>query len=249
MHEQTAELVLANQHLQDELVEYQAIDLERREMLRRLVNAQEEERQWLAHELHDQLGQLISALRLGLAGLSALEYPAQQLQPEIIRLQTIAAQLDTETDRIVFTLQPTRLDDLGLHSAIQQQIDQCAALSGMTIEFQSTGEQAQSLPAEVELAVYRIIQEALNNSIKHAQASYVSVLIHQQADHIQAIVEDNGVGFDLPALPKRAPYGLGLVSMRERAALVHGNVTIESSPAWGTAVFVRIPLKQSLRKG
>lgn len=243
-----AELLQANERLRHELAENQRSNLERQALLRRFVSVQEEERQRIAHELHDQVGQLASALRFRLGGLIRVKDSPRLLQQELGRLQTIAAQLDSEIDRIVLELRPSRLDDLGLHSAIEQHVDQWAAHSGITVEFQTTGSGMQNLPSEVTVAIYRIIQEALSNIIKHAQASYVSVIINQLPNHIHAIVEDNGAGFDMHALALPSQHRLGLVSMQERASLVHGTVTIESILTRGTAIFIRIPLSQHSRE-
>lgn len=248
VHNRTAELLQANERLRNELAKNQRSNRERQALLRRFVSVQEEERQRIAHELHDQVGQLASALRFGLAGLIQVRDRPEQLQQELGRLQTVAAQLDSKIDRIVLELQPIRLTNLGLHSAIEQQIDQWAAHTGLTIEFQTTGASDQKLPAEVELTIYRIIQEALNNSIKHAAASCVSVIINQLPHQIHAIVEDDGAGFDMQALSQASDPYLGLISMQERASFVNGTVTIESVPARGTAVFIRIPLSHHPRE-
>ncbi|MBK9714036.1 MAG: PAS domain-containing protein [Kouleothrix sp.] len=239
VRDRTQELAEANQVLRSENAERRRAEAARGELLRQLVTAQEEERHRIARELHDQLGQQISALRLDLARLN--ESPTQKT---IERLQRLAAQLDDDVDRLAIELRPSTLDDLGLHIALQQHVEEWSERNGVAAEFQATGMNDAPIPPAIEIVLYRVVQEALTNVLKHAQARHVSVILEQRASEVRAIVEDDGRGFDLETEP---PSGaserrLGLLGIQERVALVGGSVTFESAIARGTTVYVRIPL-------
>jgi two-component system, chemotaxis family, CheB/CheR fusion protein len=245
IEERTRELAGANQRTQVEIAEREHLEIARAELLRRLVTAQEVERRRIARELHDQFGQQLSALRLGLATLAD---PAQTNRSEaIVRLQHIAAQLDEDVDRLAIELRPAALDDLGLRIALQQHVEEWSARHNISAEFQVTGIEDMSIPPEVEIVIYRVVQEALTNVLKHADAGHVSVILEQRADQVRAIVEDDGRGFDPETLQQTpAPQRqLGLLGMQERVALVSGTITIESALGRGTSVFVHIPTSRT----
>jgi two-component system, chemotaxis family, CheB/CheR fusion protein len=235
--ERTGELARANTILQRGIAE-------RSRLTRQLVGAQEDERHRISRELHDQLGQSLSALRLG---LSTLADQAQAPPDTVARLQGIAAQLDADVERMALELRPSALDDLGLVAALRQLADAWTAQMGTVIDLQLSGLGGDRLPSEVEVVVYRVAQEALTNVFKHARAAHVSVLLERRSDQVQLIVEDDGRGFDLdePALEDVRLEQLGLLGMQERAAFIGGSVTIESAPGRGTSVFLRAPLGRS----
>jgi two-component system, chemotaxis family, CheB/CheR fusion protein len=240
--ERTSELATANQSLEVEIVERRRAETTRGEVLRQVVTAQEEERRRISRELHDQLGQSLSALRLGLGSLAD---PTQAPRQETLaRLQQIAAQLDEDIDRLAIELRPSALDDLGLRVVLQQHVEEWSSRHHIPAEFQATGLDSDNLPAEVEIVIYRVVQEALTNVFKHAGAQYVSVLLERRHDQVRVIVEDDGQGFDSEAVQQSPDIQrkLGLVGMGERVGLVSGNFTIESTPGNGTTVFIRIPL-------
>lgn len=208
----------------------------RQELLRQLVSAQEEERRRLARELHDQLGQPLSALRMGLAALP----PADA----VARLQRLAAELDADVDRLALELRPGALDDVGLQAALEQHFARWGQQHEVSVEFATVGLAGGRLPEEVEVVLYRVAQEALTNILKHAQARRVSMVLELRPHLVVLIVEDDGRGFDPEAVQRRSPADgrLGLLGMQERVAIVGGTLTIESTPGQGTTLFVRVPL-------
>jgi len=213
----------------------------RDELLRRLVGAQEEERRRIAIEMHDQFGQLLSALVLKLSTLKAERGRRTNLGRELESVERIARQLDTDLDLIVSRLHPPSLDDLGLVAALRDYIERWSEDFGIHAEFHSSAMEAGGLTDEIDTALYRIGQEALNNVARHAHAMNVAVLLDRRADRVSLIVEDDGVGFDVEQrIASRQRFGL--LGMRERATLLRGTLDIESRPGNGTTVAVRVPV-------
>lgn len=217
----------------------------RQSLLRRLVAAQEDERRRIARELHDQLGQQLTAL---IWGLKSLEDVTQESPPErqrLCQLQELAEQLRQQVHTLAWELRPATLDDLGLLTATSNYADQWAERYGVAVDFQSIGFNEQRLPPTVETIVYRVVQEALTNVCKHAQARRVGVILEHHLDYLRAVVEDDGCGFDTELIlgSCAAKRGLGLLGMRERVESVGGTLTIESTPGAGSTIFARIPAK------
>jgi two-component system CheB/CheR fusion protein len=216
-----------------------------KEMLQRLVAAQEDERQRIARDLHDQLGQQMTALRLNLEALKNSCGDNKTLIKEVEKTQKHAKQMDSDVSFLAWELRPTALDDLGLRAALGNFVKEWSRNYGIAAEFHTARVRRTRLIPEIEINIYRIAQEALNNILKHAQAKHASVLFEFRKDQVVLIVEDDGVGFDPEAnmAVGRSGKGLGLIGMQERAALVGGAVEIESSPGKGTTIFVRIPVR------
>lgn len=238
--ERTTELSTANLQLQTEIAVRTRLEQERAELLHKLVLAQEEERQRISRELHDQLGQSVSTLAMGLSMLTDQNLDWTQRKHLMDRLQQITVQLDRDMRQLASDLRPTMLDDLGLLETLQYTVEQWEEDTGIQAEFQAAGLPAQRLPRDLENVVYRVIQEALTNILKHAQASHVSVILELRAEQLRVIIEDDGQGFDLSLLPS-SRGGLGLLGMRERVALVGGTVTIETEIGAGTTIFAQLP--------
>jgi signal transduction histidine kinase len=208
------------------------------------VTSQEEERHRIARELHDQMGQHLTALTLGLKALRDADDDGRSGDYRLQRLQDLINQIGQEAHRIALELRPTALDDLGLHSALWNYAEEWSERCGIEVDFQSRGLDQRRLDPEVETTVYRVVQEALTNVAKHAEAEHVALILEHRSDHLLAIVEDDGRGFDAEMVLGSPAFGsrMGLVGMKERAALVGGAIQVESSPDNGTAVLIRIPL-------
>lgn len=221
------------------IAEQQRIDL-----LGRLVSSQEDERRRIARDLHDHLGQRLTALRLKLASLNAAAGEHEILTPKINRLQEIALRLDTEVSYLAWELRPTALDDLGFASAVGAFVQEWSRHFEIPADFQVAKIPKRRFTPQMEIHLYRITQEALNNIAKHAGASHVSVILKIRGDRIILIIEDDGKGF-VPgkrSAPDKSGRGLGLLGMQERATLIGGEVEIESAPGSGTTIYVRVPL-------
>ena len=242
--ERTAELSEANQALQAEMVQRQRAEEAPREVLRRLVAAEETERGRVSRELHDRLGQDLTALKLGLQIVRKQSACPPPLRKSVSKLENLADGLMRDLHRLAWDLRPAALDDFGLELALRRYANEWATLSGVAVDFDCQGITSQRLAREVETTLYRVAREALTNVLRHARANQVSILLQRRADHVSLIVEDDGRGFDAAAM-LRAPASqgkLGLLGMQERATLAGGSVQIESSPGAGTTVLVRMPL-------
>ena len=215
-------------------------------LLDRLVTAQEEERRRIARNLHDHLGQQLTALRLTLDAIGNDASMPGALRSRFELLQGIVSKIDRDVDLLAWDLRPATLDDAGLPAALSELVRQWTSVSQVPAEFHQSTPADFRLPDEIESNLYRIVQEALNNVAKHAGATHVSVLLEHRGDEAAIIIEDNGRGFDPDrALKSRERHMMmGLLGMRERAALIDGDVQIESAPGKGTTVFVRIPIKK-----
>jgi PAS domain S-box-containing protein len=217
------------------------VERERMQLLTRLVVAQEDERMRIARELHDELGQQMTALRLTLETLGAGAIDRPDLRAQIETLQEMAQQLDADVAFRVRGIRPAILETRGLVAALREYGDNWSQHFGLPLRLHTNVTGDDRLPPEVEGTMYRIMQEALNNVAKHARAGHVDVALERHADHLSLIVEDDGVGFD----PLNAPdgtHGLGLIGMRERAAIIGADLQIESAIDRGTTVFVRVPI-------
>jgi len=210
----------------------------RSHLLSQLVEAQEEERKRIARDLHDDVGQ---ALTSALVGIKVLEQsaPGAETQTKIAALRQVLNQTLTRVRLLSRQLRPSALDDLGLAAALERYISEfMSRYPEMTVDLHC--DVATRLPATVEISLYRIMQEAMTNSARHSGATTLSVLVTQREGRIQAIVEDNGHGFDVSSA-RRAGSSVGLHSMIERSELLGGKLNIESN-ADGTTVYVEIPL-------
>ena len=217
-------------------------DSVRQHLLARAISAQEEERQRVARELHDETGQALTAILVGLRNVeeAAAGTRAQQLAAE---LRHLVEQTLRDVGRIARGLRPAVLDDLGLIPALQRYAEDLEAARGLKVRIQ--GPPATRFPHAVETTLYRILQEALTNVAAHAQARSADVTIRPSVGTVQALVRDDGVGFDLEASlePTARRQPLGLIGMQERASLLGGTVIVDSRPGGGTTVSVTLPLQ------
>jgi PAS domain S-box-containing protein len=212
----------------------------KKEMLRRVVGTQELERHRISRDLHDHLGQQLTALRLILDSLNAQGSVGPELKKEIERVQAIVGQIDKDLDFLTSELRPAALKETGLVAALQNFVQEWSRHFAIAAEFHTAGLDKKRLSQETETNLYRIAQEALNNVFKHAEASRVDVMLERRNKDAVLIIEDNGKGFILEEAMASESPGLGLISMRERAALVGGTLEIESTPGEGTTIFVRV---------
>jgi signal transduction histidine kinase len=222
-----------------------AADRAEREQLRAryvsgVIAAQEDERKRIARELHDSTSQSLTSLMVGLRAL-ADSVASPRVRDHADELRSIASNTLDEVHTLALQLRPSVLDDLGLAAALERYVDDYRRRYQLPIDLAIHGLSDQRLPAEVETALYRILQEALTNVARHAQATTASVLVEQHAGTVRAIVEDDGRGFD-PLVAGKAEQRLGLYGVRERAELLGGKLTIESEPGRGVSLFVEIPL-------
>jgi PAS domain S-box-containing protein len=244
VQERTAALDAANGALRDEIIERHRAESSRQELLRQLATAQEEERRRLSRELHDEIGQHLTALMLGLKSLESRALDGE-MHAALANLHAITERIGKEVHDLALELRPTALDDLGLLRALANYIEEWSIQSKVEVDFHSSGWTGERLPVPIETTIYRIAQEALTNILKHAQGSRVSLIVERRAEEVIMIVEDDGRGFDVEAVPRHpGSKRLGLLGMKERAALMDGEMKIESSPGNGTTLFVRIPLRR-----
>lgn len=215
-----------------------------KEMLQQFVKTQEDERRRVARDLHDQLGQRLTTLRLRLETLRKICGDSEDLCIEIEKAQYIAEQIDRDVDFLAWELRPAALDELGLEATLANYVSEWSHYSGIQAEFHTMGLGKTRLKPAIEINLYRIAQEALNNVIKYAKAENVSVMLKKRDGSVVLIIEDDGIGFD-PEEKKKSTNGLGLVGMSERAAFCKGKLEIESAPGTGTTIFARVPLRYS----
>jgi signal transduction histidine kinase len=205
-----------------------------RDTLRRIVAAQELERQRLARELHDETGQALTSILLGLKRLDGAGSPEA-----VASLRELVVATLQDVRRLAVELRPKVLDDFGLVPALERLTQGFAEQTGIAVDLEA-GAIAERLPVEVETAIYRIVQEALTNVVKHAQAHSVSVVLTRGDGRIKAVIEDDGTGFEPET---RGGDGIGLVGMRERIELLDGSLAVESSPRSGTTVAIEVPVR------
>jgi signal transduction histidine kinase len=213
----------------------------RAEFVNQVIAAQEEERKRIARELHDSTGQSLSSLLLGLRRLEEAA-DLESLRERVADLREIVSASLEEVRRMAWELRPSALDDLGLVAALKRYAADYRERNGIEVDLIARGLDGERLPPEVETTVYRIVQEALTNVMRHAQAQNVSVLIDRREGKLLLVIEDDGVGFDPSSLIEGPGQRLGLYGMRERAELLGGKFTVESSEGQGTTLFVDLPL-------
>lgn len=210
-------------------------------LLKRIINVQENERKRISRDLHDLLDQQMKALRLGLESLNGERRKQPKLDDKLTELLALAEQLGGDFEILAWELSPFALDDLGLEPAIANYIEKWSKHSGLRAQFRSSGLDQVRVSPEIAISLYRILQEALNNILKHAQATHVSVTLERRGSEVLLVVEDDGIGFRPGITMQTSGTGLGLPGMRERAALADGTIEIESAAGKGTTIFVRMP--------
>ncbi len=209
-----------------------------RDALQRVVSAQELERRRLARELHDETGQALTSILLGLRGLEDV-HDAEALKAAVTEVRELVRSTLQDVRRLAVELRPAALDDFGLVAALERLTDNFAEQTGTAVEFFPNLQGDGRFLPEVETALYRLVQESLTNIVKHARATSVSIVLTQKAGSVSIIVEDDGVGFE-PG--RETGDGIGLLGMRERVGLFGGRVVVESRPGAGTTIVAEVPL-------
>ena len=231
----------------DRVMRKHTADLEQRvaERTRELVAAQEEERRRIARDLHDHLGQQLTALRLSLAVCKERAGEDESLAQQLAKAESAATQLDADIEFLAWELQPSQLDR-GLVTAIDNYAREWSNHFHVAIDIHTSRLDERRLPPQAALSLYRIAQEALNNVAKHGHATRVAVILEQRDERAVLVIEDNGRGFDVHHTDA-GPHAqrLGLAGMHERVKLVGGTLDIESVIGKGATVIVQIPLRAS----
>ncbi|ACK50960.1 multi-sensor signal transduction histidine kinase [Methylocella silvestris BL2] len=219
------------------------VEAELSEVLRSTVINQEAERQRIARELHDSLGQYLTVMQLDLDGIGRDVDSSPAVKRRVADLKNLTANLGKEVNRLAWEIRPTALDDLGLQTAIQQFLEEWGQKSGLQFDLHLALSDRR-LPPIVETTLYRILQEAITNVVKHSQAKKAGVILKATSSEAIMIVEDDGRGFlwdDVDSATKPSSR-LGLLGVRERLSLVGGKLEIETSPGHGATLFIHVPL-------
>ena len=212
-----------------------------RELMQRLLVAQEEERGRIARDFHDHAGQMMTALLMQLDHLAGqAEHKDGQTAAALRKLYNLGEQGLEELRKLVYELRPPALDELGLGAAVRTYVDTHVHPSGLQVDLQISQTDGR-LPKDIETAAFRIIQESVTNVLRHSGAQKIEIRLNRKPDSLTVMVRDDGVGFD-PGEDGAGTRTLGLAGMRERAQLVGGTLQVLSSPGIGTTILARFPL-------
>jgi signal transduction histidine kinase len=227
----------------DPKVDRNAVRSDSGNLMRKIVTAQEDERARIARNLHDEFGQLITALRLSLERVQERLVKRGGRDDDLDRALSLTQVMDAEIGFLSTELRPPALD-LGLSAALPQYVREWSRHYGVEIAYKGDSLPPGLLGRDAEVAFYRIAQEALTNIAKHAHASRADLLIESRDQSVCLVIEDNGVGFD-PRDAETSQRGVGLLGIRERAGLIGAEFQIESRPGDGTSIFVRYSRKNA----
>jgi PAS domain S-box-containing protein len=213
------------------------------ELMDRLVSTWEAERARIARDLHEQLGLPLTTLRLALEQLRNGTTAAPSAGDDVSRALQLTQALGSKVDFLAWELRPDLLDNLGLPAALRRFAHDWSAHYNIPVDVQTTDAVAGRVPRDVEVSVYRIVQEALTNIAQHAHATRADVLLEVRNGSLEVVVKDDGIGFEPTG--KDHAQGLGLLGMRERASLVGATFDIDSAPGTGTRISLRYPMPSS----
>jgi len=215
-------------------------------LVQRIVTVQEEEQARIARELHDQVGQELTSVLLGLR--AAERVPIEDAFEFIETARTQTSETLETVRRIAFDMHPSSMEDVGLAAALERDLVTLGEQARVHTAFRATPTGAEpDLSKERQVGLYRMVHAALTNTVRHSNASSVSVVLTSTSELVSVMVDDDGVGFDLDAVLAGPVEGrFGLLAMDERALMLHGSVSVESSPGEGTAVFIEIPTDGAL---
>ncbi len=231
-------VALENTHLWEQLRQKERI---RAQLLNKVVSAQEEERRRISRELHDETGQALTSLLVQLKILER-QSSSSTIQTQVEDLRSMTARTLQEIRRLAADLRPVALDDLGLLPALENYVEGFSTQTGIDLTFTVSAAGDLRLPHEVEITLYRVIQEALTNIARHAQASSARIALTREASALHVCIEDDGCGFDLEGVLQSGECGLGLLGMRERIEIVSGTLRVDSRPGEGTTIHIQLPI-------
>jgi signal transduction histidine kinase len=219
----------------------------RGEMLGRVVSAQEAERQRIARELHDETGQALTATGLGLRGIAtSVHQDPDRAANNLNELEKMVSGALNELQRLIADLRPSHLDDLGLAATLRWWAEEVESRGSLKVNVEVIGEEKELTPP-LRLALFRVTQEALTNTIKHGGATQAQVELDYQDDAVSVVIVDNGRGFDInKVMSDKVHRSWGLMGMQERASLLGGQVRVDSRPEAGTAVMITIPYQTTV---
>jgi signal transduction histidine kinase len=217
-----------------------------RRLSQRVVEAQEIERRQIARELHDEVGQALTAVTIILEKLRGRS--AGEARGDLAEAQALISDLIARLGELSLDLRPTMLDDLGLLPALHWYVERYAARTGVLVAFQYSGVEGRRFAPDVETAAYRVVQEALTNVARHAAVRQAVVRLWAGEDMLGVRIGDEGTGFDLEGV-LRGGSSAGLTGMQERVTLLGGELTVESAPGRGTRVTVELPLGRPRHRG
>jgi len=215
----------------------------RGELLAEIFSIQEEERKRIARELHDETSQSVASLAASLeAVLAMLPTGAEEARSRLKKVQALSVHILDEIHRLTYELRPSLLDDMGLVAATRWLADNILKVAGVKVDFKTIG-RPRRLPPKLETCLFRVIQESINNIVRHAQARTAAIVLTFQKNAVVLHISDDGKGFDVEEAitSKDRPRGLGLLGMKERVALINGTLNVRSSPV-GSEVEAKIPL-------
>ncbi len=215
----------------------------RTELLARVLTAQEEERGRIARDLHDSLGQSLTCLTVGLRAVEERSTDADVRQ-HLQELRRVGADAHQEIRRLATGLRPSVLDDVGLSAALERHFDDIHKVQGLVTKLDLRGLSIERFPRDIETTLYRIVQEATSNAIRHGGATEIQLVVQRNAKTLELVLHDNGCGFDPIAAFRgcRESRSFGLCSMRERVDLLSGTLHVDSAIGAGTTVKVQIPV-------
>jgi len=224
--------------------ELQSKEQMREQLLRRIISAQEDERQRVARELHDVTSQALATLGVGLEVIATPQSDVSEREAQMDGIKSLLSATSRDVHRLIYDLRPSLLDDLGLSAAIRSYAHNSLDAAGVEVHVEVAG-QEKRLPPEVEIALFRIFQEAIANIARHAHAESAYISLEFKEKSVAVEIEDDGTGFDHSHdfTAGAGGKGVGLLGMRERAELLDGTIVIDTRPGGGTRVSVEIPVK------
>jgi PAS domain S-box-containing protein len=214
-----------------------------------LESVREEEKRKIALDLHDQTSQVLASLYAYLeAAVETLPKDAEKSAQLLKKAQALSTTIQDDIHRLIYELRPAALDKLGLVAAINSLADSYLKVAGQHVYFRKSG-RSRRLSPSLEIMLFRVVQEAFTNIVKHARAKNITLNIQFKKDRVTLYIKDDGIGFDYQAIIHGKTRGLGLVSMRERVAIANGSLTVNSSPGQGTEITIEVPTDMGVTNG